>query len=216
MTTHHPSDETLLRFATGALEAGPGLIVRVHLEGCSHCGRRVAAFEAVGGSLLDEMEPADMAADALDRALARIEADQPAAPVSAPIRLPRAELGIRLPDALDGCGVAPWRWLGPGVRWSRVTLPESPSSNVMLLKVAAGRKLPEHSHAGREYTHVLTGSFSDARGRYLPGDMDEADSEVEHQPIVDMDGECVCIAALEGQMRLLGFFGRMIQPFLRS
>jgi putative transcriptional regulator len=44
--------------------------------------------------------------------------------------------------------------------------------------------------------------------------MDEADDEVQHQPVVDKDGECVCIAALEGHMRLRGVFGRMIQPLI--
>jgi putative transcriptional regulator len=61
---------------------------------------------------------------------------------------------------------------------------------------------------------VLKGSFSDARGRYGPGDLDEADDDVQHQPIVDNDGECICIAALEGQMKLRGFFGRLIQPLI--
>ena len=61
---------------------------------------------------------------------------------------------------------------------------------------------------------MLTGSFADARGRYGPGDMDEADSEVEHQPIVDPQAECICLAALEGQMRLRGLFGRMLQPLI--
>ena len=156
-----------------------------------------------------------MEADALDPALARIEVDGAAAEgVDNRSGVARADVGIRLPRALDGCGVAPWRWIGPGVRWSRVTVPGDDEANVMLLKVAAGRKLPEHTHGGLEYTQVLKGSFSDARGRYDPGDMDEADAAVQHQPIVDDGGECICIAALEGQMHMRGFFGRLIQPFI--
>ena len=118
------------------------------------------------------------------------------------------------PESLDACGVGPWRWIGPGVRWSRVTIPGDDAANVMLLKVAAGRKLPDHTHAGFEYTQILKGSFSDSRGRYDPGDMDEVDDSVEHQPIVDQEGECICLAAIEGHMRLRGFFGRMLQPLI--
>lgn len=215
MIKHHPSDETLFRYASGALEAGPRLVVSVHVGGCPACAERVAEFEAVGGSLLETTEPAPMDDAALDRLMARIDAgddgDRGQFGGTAPSH---ADLGIRLPEALDACGVGPWRWIGPGVRWSRVTVPGDEAANVMLLKVAAGRKLPDHTHAGFEYTQVLKGSFSDSRGRYDPGDMDEADDSVEHQPIVDQEGECICLAAIEGHMRLRGFFGRMLQPLI--
>lgn len=213
MINHHPSDETLLRYANGSLESGPRIVVAVHVGGCAACAGRIGEFEAVGGSLLHDIEPDEMEAGALDKVMAVIDADESGRTAATP-RLPRADIGIRLPQVLDDCGIGPWRWIGPGVRWSRVTLPDDNSANVMLLKVVAGRKLPEHTHAGYEYTHVLKGSFSDARGRYGPGDLDEADDDVQHQPIVDRDGECICIAALEGQMKLRGFFGRLIQPLL--
>ena len=213
MIKHHPSDETLFRYANGSLESGPRIVVAVHVGACTACAERIASFEALGGSLLHDIEPEDMEAGALAQAMAMIDVDEAARGKAAPAkRLPRAGVGIRLPEVLDDCGIGPWRWIGPGVRWSRVTLPDDDSANVMLLKVVAGRKLPEHTHAGYEYTHILKGAFSDARGRYGPGDLDEADDDVQHQPIVDKDGECICIAALEGQMKLSGFFGRLIQP----
>lgn len=215
MIKHHPSDETLFRYASGSLEPGPRIVVAVHVGGCAACASRIGEFEAVGGSVLNDMEPDDMPAGALGRVMAMIEAGEAGRDNAAAARkLPRADVGIRLPRVLDDCGIGPWRWIGAGVRWSRVTLPDDNGANVMLLKVVAGRKLPEHTHAGYEYTHVLKGSFSDARGRYGPGDLDEADDDVEHQPIVDKGGECICIAALEGQMKLRGFFGRLIQPLI--
>ncbi|BCG96741.1 ChrR family anti-sigma-E factor [Mesorhizobium sp. 131-2-1] len=214
MINHHPSDETLLRQASGSLGAGPRIVVAVHIDGCPACAGRIAEFEATGGSLLDEMEPQAMGGDALDRLMARIEVDGERR--EEPARPARADIGIALPEALDGCGVGPWRWIGPGVRWSRVTVPQDAGANVMLLKVAAGRRMPEHTHSGYEYTQVLKGWLSDARGSYGPGDLDEADDEVQHQPVVDESGECICIAALEGQTRLRGFLGRLIQPLLGS
>ncbi|RAZ90512.1 transcriptional regulator [Mesorhizobium hawassense] len=213
MIKHHPSDETLFRHASGTLEPGPRIVVAVHAGGCPVCAGRIGEFEAFGGSLLQEIEPEEMETGALDRAMAMIEADSSGRRKTAPApRLARADVGIRLPEALEGCGIGPWRWIGPGVRWSRVTLAGDVDANVMLLKVAAGRRLPEHTHVGSEYTHVLKGAFSDARGRYGPGDLDEADDDVQHQPIVDDDGECICIAAVEGQTKLRGLFGRLIQP----
>ena len=213
MINHHPSDETLFRHASSSLQPGPSIVVAVHAGGCAACARRIGEFEAMGGSLLHDIEPQQMEAGALNRVMAMIDADEAGRrKAAAPQRLARADLGIRLPEALDACGIGPWRWVGPGVHWSRVTLPDDDNANVMLLKVRAGRKLPEHTHAGHEYTHVLKGSFSDARGRYGPGDLDEADDDVQHQPIVDKDGECICLAAVEGRTKLLGFFGKLIQP----
>jgi putative transcriptional regulator len=213
MIKHHPSDETLFRYASGNLEPGPCIVVAIHVGGCQVCAERIGEFEALGGSLIERIEPAEMETDALDRLMATIDADaSDRSEIAGSPRPRRADVGIRLPGELDDCGIGPWRWIGPGVRWSRVTLPGNVDANVMLLKVAAGRKLPEHTHVGVEYTHVLKGAFSDARGRYGPGDLDEADDDVQHQPIVDEDGECICIAAVEGQTKLQGFFGRLIQP----
>ena len=53
MINHHPSDETLLRQASGTLEAGPRIVVAVHIGGCRACAERIAQFEAAGGLFLD-------------------------------------------------------------------------------------------------------------------------------------------------------------------
>lgn len=219
---HHATDETLMRFAAGRLPAGPARVVAVHLAGCAICRARVAEFEAIGGALLEEMEPAPMAPDAFAAALSAIEAENRSPGARAPAPSPssgRAPYvlpgGIPLPEPLRDCEIGPWRWIGIGVRASAIRLPEDPAARLTLLRVGAGRKLPEHGHFGTEFTQVLSGSFSDSYGRYMPGDLSEMDHEIEHQPIVDSDGECICLAALEGGMRLNGFFGRLIQPFVK-
>ncbi len=144
MIKHHPSDETLFRFANGSLEPGPRIIVAVHVGGCAICASRISEFEAVGGSLMYNIEPDDMEPSALDHVMAKIEIDEAGRDrLAVRPRLPRADLGIHLPQVLDDCGIGPWRWIGPGVRWSRVTLPDDDHANVMLLKVTAGRKLRE-------------------------------------------------------------------------
>lgn len=212
---HHPHDDTLLQFAAGRLAAGPSVVVAVHVGGCADCQARVGTFEALGGALLADMEPAEMDVEALDLALSRIGDAAPApARRQAAIVLPRADLGIDLPPAMDHCGIGPWRRLAPGLRMSRVTIPDDPDADVMLLRVAAGKTLPEHTHSGREFTQVLSGAFSDERGHYRPGDMDEADAAVDHSPVVDQASECICLAAIEGRMRLTGFVGRIVQRFI--
>ena len=97
---------------------------------------------------------------------------------------------------------------------SRVKIPGELRANVVLLKVAAGFPTSEHGHDGVEYTQVLTGAFSDKFGHYGAGDYVEADDDVDHIPVVDADAECICLAAIEGRLRLRSFAARLLQPLI--
>ena len=210
---HHPSDETLMRMAAGTLGAGPALVVSVHLEGCAVCRSRMTDFEAVGGAILDEMPPAPLAADLFGRTMERLEAGQPVrAAGRAGTRHP--DLGIELPRAMQDCEVGPWKWLGPGFKWSKVRIAGSPDAKVMLLKGRAGLHLPAHGHTGLEFMQVLSGSLADERGRYFAGDLDEAGDDVDHRPVVGQESDCICLAALEGDTRLHGLLGRLLRPIV--
>jgi putative transcriptional regulator len=212
--SHHPSDETVLWYAAGTLAPGPALVVGVHLETCDRCRAGVADFETIGGHILEDMTPKPVAADALARTLERLDAPD-ALPRREPAIAPRrADLGIALPAPLLRCEIGPWRWLGPGFRWSKVTIPGSPEAKVMFLKGRAGLRLPAHGHTGTEFMQVMSGSLYDERGRYGPGDLDEAGVDVDHQPVVDAQSECLCLAALDGHTRLHGLFGRLLQPLV--
>ena len=107
-----------------------------------------------------------------------------------------------------------WKAIGPGVASFQVPLSGQGKTHLQLLKIAAGRKLPEHGHGGEELTVILRGSFSDHTGRYLLGDVADVDEEIEHQPIVDSDGECICLVATEAPAKFKSFWARLAQPFL--
>lgn len=212
---HHPSDETLARVAAGRLDAAPAIVVAVHLAACPDCRAKLRGFEAIGGALLEDLAPAEMSADALASVLGRLDEAGPAeAPPRPTPRVPRFVDGIELPAALDACEVGPLRRYAPGFRMSRIRMPGDPKANLMLMRIGAGRKMPEHGHTGIEYTLVLRGSFSDGIGHYHAGDLAEADATTDHQPVVDVDGECICLAAIEGRMKLSGILGRLLQPLL--
>lgn len=215
-TTHHATDETLLRYAAGTLAAGPAIVVEAHLADCPVCRARVKEFEALGGAVLEESEPTPLSANSLAEALARIDAEEGGEPAAPAREDPPAEIdGVRLPDSLRGCDIGRWRWIGPGMRMSRIGVPHDPDANLILLKVGPGRALPDHGHVGKEFTYIVSGSYTDSLGQFTPGDLAEVDEDVEHQPVVDPDGECICLAALEGRMRFSGFIGRMLQPIFR-
>jgi putative transcriptional regulator len=215
---HHPSEATLAAFAAGTLDEGRMLVVAAHLAACASCRRTVRMLEASGGIMLDDLVPADLAADGLSRAMARLDA--------APTAFPSPRAAGRGKEPIPGLlpahaallapyDLGPWRWIGPGVSWRMVDAPTLPEGRVFLLKAAGGTALPDHTHTGTELTCVLTGAFRHEHGRYGPGDIDEADDEVDHTPMVEAGSDCICLVAMQGRLKLNGLLGRVLQPFVR-
>jgi putative transcriptional regulator len=214
---HHPDDDLMLAYAGGRLETGTRLVTASHLELCGHCRERARLLAAIGGAVLDDMAPAPLAGDALARTFERIErhAAEDLHPrvvkVFAPPPLPD---GARWPKALARCSATPWRWIGPGMRLSRVRVPDDAKANVFLLRIGAGRYLPRHTHEGLELTQVLHGRFHDGRALFGPGDFDAGDAGIHHQPVVQDGSECICLASLDGRLRfesrIAGLYGAMV------
>ncbi|OWQ84474.1 transcriptional regulator [Roseateles aquatilis] len=213
---HHPADEQWLSLVAGSLPTGLRLVLETHLELCPACREQVAALRALGGVVLEEQAPAPMRDDALARALDRVDAlendrsaatPSPAAPRKVPAPPPLPD-GAVWPRALADCAATRWRWIGPGMRWSRVSVPGAPEANVFLLRIGAGKYLPQHTHRGTELTQVLYGRFHDGRALFGPGDFDLADGEVHHQPVVQDGSECICLAAVEGRLHFDGLIAR--------
>ncbi|MGA3140691.1 MAG: ChrR family anti-sigma-E factor [Xanthobacteraceae bacterium] len=202
---HHPSDLTLADWAAGTLDEARALVVSSHLARCPHCRTAVGMFESVGGALLDDALPAEIAPDALDRALANL-----GAPEAPPIGPPRTDAAM-----ISGYALGRWRWLGRGIQWRQVDLPSADGVRVFMLNAQPGTRLPGHRHTGTEWTCVFQGAFQHEHGRYGPGDFDEADQTVEHHPVVEMGEACICLVALQGSIRLEGFLGRLLQPLVR-
>jgi putative transcriptional regulator len=207
----HPTYETLAALASGTLSPGPKLVVETHVSGCPECRQRLRAFEAVGGALLEEAEPAEMPGDLLARTWALIEAR--AQPTQAP-RPAWREPFAGAPQTLRDCQIGPWRFVQPGLRIAMVTPSGETEASAMLMRVSAGRQMPNHTHDGVEYTQVLSGAYSDAAGRFVAGDYDEANGEISHQPHADSGQDCICLAAIEGRLRLTSLVGRLAQSML--
>lgn len=220
---HHPADELLLSHVAGCLPIGLGLVVETHLELCPACRERVAMLSAVGGTLLDEQAPAEMHEDALARAFERIDEidrqERAAAgnkTTDAPPKVPRKvpappplPAGVAWPRALADCSATRWRWIAPGMRWSRVTVPGSPDANVFLLRIGPGKYLAQHTHTGTEMTQIIHGRFHDGRALFGPGDFDMADGDIHHQPVVQEGSECICVAAVDGRLKYDGVIARV-------
>jgi putative transcriptional regulator len=209
---HNASDELLLAYAAGRLSPAPALVVASHLAMSEESAERLAAFEQLGGALLDEQPMADVAPDLFERMMARLDAPAPEEQILAPPDHSGLDLGVELPEPLAGRKIGKWRTIGPGIRFAAVDVAEDPKYKVVLLRVGPGRALPQHGHTGNELTLILKGCFSDEGGRYCPGDIDEEDSDSVHQPKVDADGECICLSVIEGSLRPTSWIARVVMP----
>lgn len=208
--THHASDTTLAAFAAGTLDEARAVVVATHISQCGECRAALRAFESVGGALLDAVDPVAMNAGALERTMTKL------APIEkvASVRDDRSD-DAALPGPISQYALGPWRWLGRGVEWRTVGVPSHNSVRVFMLKAKGGTKLPKHRHTGTEWTCVLQGAFRHGGGRYGVGDFDEADESMEHDPVVEEGDTCICLVALQGNIELRGFIGRLLQPLVR-
>lgn len=213
---HHLDEDILLDYAAGALAEGFSLAVASHLAICPQCRQRYAMIESAGGELLDAIEPsAD--ADAAWQALKKRIADAPL-PAAKPAR--RGGSGGPapiLPEPLRsyvGSDVDAIRWKAmPGA--SQFIIPTRDGRSVArLLRIPAGKPVPEHTHRGMEMTLVLSGAFADEDGTFARGDIEVADGSLTHQPIATRDADCICLAVTEAPLEFKSWIVRLFQPML--
>ena len=212
MTSHHPNDDLLLSYAGGSLGESWGLVVATHLGLCQICLEMVGIAEDVGGVLLDDISPENLSNNLLDRITARFDD-----PISIEERVPVPSDPI-LPQPLreyigGGLETIPWRGIGMGIYQHRIFTNDS--GQARLLKIPAGRPVPEHGHNGRELTLVLAGSFNDKVGEFVRGDVEDVDQEIVHRPVATSVEECICLAVTESPLKFKSLLPKLAQHFIR-
>ncbi len=213
---HHPRDETLMEFAAGALAPALSALVSCHVTLCPRCRAEVARMERIGGALLQQLDPGE---------LARGRAEQMFARITMPARAAGDGRGGRSPEAADllprplvrylgrGMGDIPWKRLAPGIEQFKIKLPKQ-DGDLRLLRVQPGLKLLRHGHYGTELTMVLKGSYADETGEYHAGEVADLDEDVEHRPRATGEIECICIIAGETHPRYKSLSIRLLRPLL--
>ncbi len=217
---HHVSDELLLDYAAGNLSEGWSLAIATHLALSPASRRRLEAMEGAAGALLDKITVVhDDADDAWQRMRAQLDTGAIDVPkTSNPQRHAFADAPV-IPEPLrsylgsDLSGLK-WRALGRGAYQIRIPT-EDPTTQVRLLRIPAGKPVPEHTHQGRELTLVLCGSFWDGEDLFARGDLEEADDDVLHIPTATEGEDCICLAVTEAPLRFSSWIVRMIQPILK-
>ncbi len=218
MNTTMDHNELMLEYASGALPEGPSLIVASKLALDEDARSEYRNIEAIAGALFEDLEPEAVSGDLLDATLARLDSDDQAVPMPAPVQHDAATRDIiphplrqYLPADLDGLS---WTARSNGLEQCEVPLANS-GYKASLLRIKAGEKMPRHTHKGSEYTLVLKGGFSDSSGHYGRGDMAVCDGSVDHSPVADAGEDCICLTVLDAPIRMTGLIGRFVNPFVR-
>ncbi|MCZ4346232.1 ChrR family anti-sigma-E factor [Devosia neptuniae] len=210
---HHPDITTLMAFSAGTLDEPYAAVIATHLA-MSEGGREsLRHINTIGGALLNVEPKAEMAKGSLDRLMDalgdddRIDVtphDERQSDDAVPLPLQRY-----LPKGLDGVR---WKWTGPGVATADLAWGSDGRSRLMLLRVGAGRPVPEHGHGGQELTLILSGAYRDRFGVFAKGDIADHDEDVEHQPIAEPGDDCICLVAVDAKLTFRGRLMRALQP----
>ncbi len=219
--TISPLDMLLMNYAAGSLSQQESLLVAAHLALNAEARRKVSRYEAMGGRLMCETEPAKVRDECLNATLARIE-KAPASPMQQKAA-PCASPDLHIPEAIYAlisgfCLSDPRQWSNVTRGFATMSLrlcPAPTQKRLRLVKLEPRSAAPPHSHPGTEVTVVLQGSFSDQTGKYRKGDIIIiSDPRLVHQPTASDEG-CVCLTLTEAPLRFQDPFQRFMNAFWR-
>ncbi|MEJ8562434.1 ChrR family anti-sigma-E factor [Yoonia sp. GPGPB17] len=209
---HHLTEQLLMGYAAGTLPEAFNLVVATHISMCDTCRAALAEYEALGGEVMLESDPAQIAEDALEATLAMIDGGR-FVEKPAPLRDQRSMFPGPLQDYIAGdIDSLKWRKIGGGV--SQLVLNTSKDASVRLLRIPAGTAVPDHGHRGTELTLVLQGAFTDEEDRFAAGDIEVANEDLHHTPVAEEGMDCICLAATDAPLRFSGIVPRIAQKFI--
>ena len=211
---HHLDAATILSYAAGTLGEAHGFAVATHLAYCSSCRAAVHEAEAVGGEMLNAQDGVAVTDACRSATLASLDGVLTAVkqrPVASSSGVPAVLCNLLGNQPLEQLQ---WKAKAPGVATFEIPMTPGGKTRLQLLRIGPGRQMPEHGHGGEEITVVLRGSYSDHTGRYGAGDVADLDEDMEHQPKVDSDVDCICLVATEAPTRFKSFWARLAQPFI--
>lgn len=211
---HHLDPATLLSFAAGTLNAAHTLVASSHISVCAECRKLLIGAEGLGGELVSSLPVTAVSDDCREKTFQQLDQATlhrfPRKPVQ------QNSMPLPLETILDGKQLADlnWKRKAPGVEMFNLPLAGRNNGNLFLMRIGAGRAMPEHGHGGEEMTLVLEGAYNDKFGRFAAGDIADLGDEVEHQPIVEKERACICLVATEAPTRFLSWPVRILQPWI--
>jgi putative transcriptional regulator len=208
-----------MSFAAGSLPAAFAVVASGHIGHCTDCRAKVAKAQSLGGAVLENVEPVALSQGAANNLLERLEAEDRKTREDAPALVSESVNDDVIPPIVASLLGIPfseisWKRAGRGISSYQIDLGENAASKLFLMKIAAGRVVPEHGHTGHEVTLILSGAYTDECGRFARWDVADLDPDVEHQPVVEDNEDCICLVAVERPARFKDFLPRLFQPMV--
>jgi len=208
---HHLTDDLLMAYSAGTLPEAYSLAVAAHISMSDEARARMHAFDAVGGSIVENSDVLNMPAGSLEATLGMIDAMGPA---KTTLKRVKGVLPAPVQDYVGGdLEAVKWRPVGMGVK--QAILPIEGNTNARLLYIPAGGAMPDHGHRGMEMTVVFQGAYSDGENRFGPGDIEVAGEEDDHTPVADIGEDCICLTVTDAPLKFNSWLARVLQPFFR-
>jgi anti-sigma factor ChrR (cupin superfamily) len=160
---------------------------------CRSCARDLQRLEAVGGILLDRLQPELPSKMTAPHALARLQAQKPAK--SAALSLAEAPhddlLRPLLLEPFPSADWIPWQDIAPGIACYRMRAPAD-AGDIRLIRLAPGKTLPLLG-ASAELVLVLQGALAAQEERFLRGDIIDAAEDGESELTAIGQRSCICL-----------------------
>lgn len=195
-------DMLLVDYALGTLDEAESLMIATHLALCAEARRKVAEIEAVGGALIDRIDPCAVSGGLLDRVLCDIDGtcddDAPREIAGRALNAPEFPFEIPAPLApyiLPLRETQDWRRPEDGMRCLGIEITSSTAHVMLEIQCfTPGFHVPSHKHAGMEITLVLEGAYEDETGSFARGDLSIIrDPEQRHAPSACDKQGCTCL-----------------------
>lgn len=199
-TFYHPEYDELLEFSAGAIAPSVGLCISVHLEYCEQCRQQLAKMDALGGMMFEQLQPEPVDDNLLDAIFQQIDSQASSSAGKAQLDTEQDIIPHSV-RKLVGYDLDSLKWRRHGNKVRSATLLSDEGLNASLIRIEAGAAIPQHDHRGREYTVVLSGSFSDDSGVFRRGDFVLRHPDEPHAPTATADQDCLCLAVLDAPMR---------------
>ena len=212
---HHLDEATLLAYGAGTLQPSLTVLVKAHLEFCAKCRSGAVAAAEIGGALLREQDTASVDESSKSAVMERIStATLHRLPVKAVPRETAIPLALKPFLNVADFDAIKWTKAGPGLAIYKLPMAADEHGFFGLLRIAPGRKMPDHGHGGTELTLVLQGTYQDALGQFRRGDIADLDESTIHTPVVTGDESCICLVANDAPTRFQSWPARLVQRFI--
>lgn len=218
--SHHPSEAWLLDFTLGNLSSGFETVIKAHVGTCAECRKTVSLAESLGGEFVADFPTGEVAIesreieDYLDVDPSMQSTMRHKAPVSRALETVAPESFEHFVETYLNSTIGQLRWRSLGKDLKVCRLANENNIRVWMLKAQAGTVLPTHSHLGAELTMVLKGAYFCGSQIFRAGDIEDADEDTTHRPVVTDGGECICLAVTEGELQFESWLPRLVQPLI--